>query len=247
MNDLYITVLAGGIGKRMKSQLPKVLHQVNNIPMIVRILYEVKQLNPVKIIIVVGQYKDIIKNTIDKYITDINFVYSIQNEPLGTGNAVLSTLNNLDNNFSTNLILNGDTPMLKYNTLKNIYNNFIKNKYDLQITAIQATDPIGCGRIILDNTNKFTKIIEEKDCNDEEKKINLINCGIYISKINLLKKLIPEIKNNNFQKEYYLTDLVELCIHNKNKIGLFIMNADQENEIININTKEQLDKLNQNI
>lgn len=242
---LFITILAGGLGKRMNSMLPKILHEVNNKPMLVKIIEEVVELNPEKIIIIVGQYKELIKSTLDKYI-DSNYIeYIIQEKPLGTGNAVYHSLDYLKSKCGINLILNGDTPLLKKNTICEIIENYKINNNKLQITAIELNNPTGNGRIILKN-NIFERIIEEKDCNDDEKKIKLINCGIYLAEIDILVNFIPLIKNNNAQKEYYLTDIVEIYKKNTgNQIGLYIMNKDKELEIININTKEQLDAVNQ--
>lgn len=242
-NNFYITILAGGLGKRMNSSLPKILHEVNGIPMIVKIINEVIKLNPFKILIIVGKYKDIIDETITKYININNIEYVIQETALGTGHAILCSLNHLDND-GINLIVNGDTPMLTYETLNDIKQFFVSNNYKLLITSINLKDPFGCGRIILNN-NIFEKIVEEKDSNLEQKKITLINCGMYIATNKILKKYIPLIKNENIQQEFYLTDIVEIykIITNKN-IGLYIMDSTKELEIININTKKQLDELN---
>lgn len=242
-NNTTIIILAGGLGKRMQSELPKVLHLVNNIPMIVKLLKEIQQLNPYKIIIVVGKFKDIINKTIKQYFDDINITYAIQDTPLGTGHAVLCTLNLLDDNTTT-LIMNGDNPMITSSTMKSALDNFINNKNDLQITTIRANNPTGSGRIIINN-GTFEKIVEEKDCSDEQKQLKLINCGIYVASSNILKKSIPKIENNNSQKEYYLTDIVEICKKSKKvSIGLYEIDSDKELEVININTKEQLDNLN---
>lgn len=242
-NHLYVTIMAGGLGKRMQSQLPKVLHKVSGIPMIVKILNEVKQLNPLKILIIVGQFKEIICETINNYIKIDNIEYVMQETPLGSGHAVLCSLNNLNEN-GFNLIVNGDNPMLTHKTLSEAIHNFKQNEFELQITAINAKNPIGCGRIILEN-DIFQKIIEEKDCDEEQKKINLINTGIYLASNIILKKYIPLIKNENKQNEYYLTDIVEIYKNNVEKIiGLFIIDSNKELEVININTKEQLEELN---
>ena len=241
--NTYITVMAGGLGKRMGSTIPKVLHLINDKPMLLMIIEQVRCFNPTKILIIVGQYRNIIEETLLKYTTleDVEFV----NQPiaLGTGNAVFCTLDYLKPN-SINLILNGDTPLLQYTTLKNIYDNFIQNKYNLQITAINLDDPYGNGRIIKDTNDVFLKIVEEKDCNENERKINLVNCGIYIANTDVLKQFIPLITNNNSQNEYYLTDLVELYKKNpENIIGLYELSNDKALEIYNVNTKEQLDQL----
>ena len=255
---LNVTLLAGGLGKRMQSSLPKILHKVNKISMLSRIiqqisLYELKFNHVINILIVVGKYKDIIKTTIEEELTNLKLYfilekiqYVMQDEPLGTGHAVLCTLPFL-NDRDVNLILNADTPMLSHETLENIINNFMSSKNILNITAIDATDPSGCGRIIMKD-GMFDNITEEKDCDETKRKINIINCGIYIGLNSTWKKYVPLIENFNSQKEYYLTDVVKLCNEDetlgKNKIGLFILDKKKEYEIVNINTKEQLDKLN---
>jgi len=243
MTKLIVTILAGGLGKRMESPLPKVLHKVDGIPMIIRLLEEVEKLNPLKIYVVVGQYRDIIEQTINQYIlNDLQINYIIQQIPMGTGHAVFCTLDQLEEN-SINLILNGDNPMLTKELLQELIFNFVVNQMAIQITAIKLNDPTGFGRIILNNNN-FEKIVEEKDCNDLQKQIQLINCGIYIVKSELLKKYIPQIRNNNAQYEYYLTDIVEVCKKNEVSIGLYILDSSQELYITGVNTKEQLDNLN---
>ncbi|QKF93975.1 N-acetylglucosamine-1-phosphate uridyltransferase [Fadolivirus algeromassiliense] len=244
MYNLVITILAGGLGKRMNSTLPKVLHPVNNIPMIIRILNEIKKLNPSKIIIVVGKFKDVIKSTIELYndLNNLNIEYALQDPPLGTGHAVLSTLHLLDVS-DLNLIVNGDNPLLQYDTLTTIINYFKSQTSKLQITAVNASNPTGSGRIIMEN-HVFQKIVEEKDCTEEQKEIKIVNCGIYLAYGDVLKKYIPLIKSNNAQKEYYLTDLVEIYKNDNNQISLYVLESNKELEVININTKDQLDSLN---
>jgi UDP-N-acetylglucosamine diphosphorylase/glucosamine-1-phosphate N-acetyltransferase len=241
MTNLVITILAGGRGKRMKSDLPKVLHLVANVPMIIRILKQILLLNPEKIIIVVGDFKDQIQETIEKYIelNTLNIQYALQEIPQGTGHAVLQTLDLLQDT-DINLIVNGDNPLLTCKTLKEILNSFNKG---LQITAIESPNPFGCGRIIVENAI-FQKIVEEKDCTNEERQINIINCGIYLANGNILKKYIPQIKNNNMSKEYYITDIVELYKNDNNIVSLHILDDSKDLEMVNINTKDELDRIN---
>jgi UDP-N-acetylglucosamine diphosphorylase/glucosamine-1-phosphate N-acetyltransferase len=244
---MYITILAAGIGSRMCSDLPKILHKINHKPMLLMIIEQARYLKPTKIFIVVGKFKDIIEQTLLKYISldDIEFI--IQESPLGTGHAILCTLPKLESN-TVNLILNGDTPLLQHTTLKQIYckfvDNLISNYMELQITAINLNDPTGNGRIVQNYQNKnniFQKIVEEKDCTDEERNIKLVNCGIYIVTTDVLKKYIPLISNNNNQKEYYLTDLVEIYKTQTNKnVGLCILDDSKYVEISNVNTRQQL-------
>lgn len=247
MDNLIVTIMAGGLGKRMQSQIPKVLHEVAGLPMLVRLLNQVNNLKPNKIIIVVGIYKEIITQTLSKYIDISNIIFANQDTPLGTGHAVLCTLHYLDidkDKDKINLILNGDNPMLSKETLQFIYDEYVKNNKKLQITAINLDNPTGNGRII-QNNNIFEKIVEEKDCSPEQRNIQLVNCGIYLADINMLNVYIPKIKNNNAQHEYYLTDIVELYKNGEHKpVGLCILDKDRSLEIINVNTKEQLDQLN---
>lgn len=243
MTNLNVIILAGGLGKRMKSDLPKVLHCVQGMPMIVRLLNQVVQLNPSKILIVVGKYKDIIQKTISQYIQNTNIEYVNQEPALGTGHAVLCVLPYLNNNSNT-LILNGDNPLLSKELLEDTIQHFNKNTFQLQISAIELDEPFGYGRIIVKD-NKFEQIIEEKDCNDLERQIKLINCGIYIAITILLKEIIPKITNQNAQNEYYLTDIVKIGKDYDANIGLYIMDKNREIELTGVNTKEQLDKLNE--
>lgn len=246
MNKLYITILAGGIGKRMYSDLPKVLHKIRGKAMIVRIIEQAILFSPDKILIIVGKFKDQIQLEIEKNITYDKIIYINQEEPLGTGDAVKSSLVYFTDDNTKNIILNGDVPLIRYQTIKEIYDYAIQKKSKLLVTGIESKNPTGCGRIILSNCNVFEEIIEEKDCNIKQKNIKLINCGIYVCESDVLLNFIPKINNNNAQKEYYLTDLIKLYknANSLNLVDLFILDANKENEIYNINTKEQLEIVN---
>lgn len=256
MNHLYITILAGGLGKRMNSSIPKVLHKVNNKPMIVYIIETSLKLNPKKIMIVVGCYKDIIKETIENYIHSNIIEYTLQETALGTGDAIKSTLSTLSKSASNvnNIILNGDVPMLKYKTIRDIYQFYLDSKSQLLITTIKLKNPFGFGRICFKHTNgvnknqfeqyQVNKIIEEKDCSLEEKLIDVVNCGIYITNKDTLLKCIPQITNNNAQKEYYITDIVHLCEGTK---LAYILPENKFDEIYNINTEDQLNYVNKTL
>lgn len=234
--------MAAGIGKRMQSNLPKILHKIKGESMIIRLLKQIIKLNPNKILIVVGINYNIIKNEIEKYIDNNNNIkYIFQKEPLGTGDAVKCTLSEFINDTITNIILNGDVPLLQYHTIKKIYDHYLEIKSNFLVTSINLENPIGNGRIIMNPDMGFKEIIEEKDCTKEQLQISLINCGIYICESNILVKFIPHIECNNVQKEYYLTDLVKIYKNLTNKkIDLYILESERKNEIYNINTIEQL-------
>lgn len=242
MDKLYITVLAGGMGKRMQSDTPKVLHLVKGKVMIVRLIKEIIKMDPVQILIVVGKFRDEIKNEIEKTINDNRITYVDQVNPLGTGDAVKSTLSyfNVSGKIH-NIILNGDVPMIEYITIKEIYDHYLKNNSKLLITSIHLKNPSGNGRIIIDKSNCFKEIIEEKDCAPEQRLLTLVNCGIYVCDSEVLTYCIPKITNNNASGEYYLTDIVKIYSEMLGqKIDLFILAPEKEMEIFNINTKEQL-------
>ena len=241
-DDSIIIIMAGGLGSRMNSDIPKVLHIINNKPIIVNIIDTCITLNPHKICIIVGKYYELIKNTIEEYyknnasnICD-NIKYIIQDEPLGTGHAILSCknfLNKLNINVNKCVILSGDVPLIQNSTINKLLNTY--EKANILITNIN--DPSGYGRIKYIN-NKFYKIIEEKDCSNEEKTITTINGGIYFFKIDTLLKYISKISNNNNQNEYYLTDIFEFMI--KDNIEIKTTFVDNILEITGINTQKQL-------
>lgn len=260
--QLCITILAGGNGTRMnnkisvKDYLPKVLHIVANEPMLVKLINACKKFNPEKIIIVVNpQTIDVIKETLRQYLSNkvcSNLLFTIQEVPQGTGHAVLKSLEFLSIcktlGARHNMILNGDTPCLKYLTLIDAYINFL-SKYkngtsNLQITSIYLDNPAANGRIV--NNNQTIRIVEYKDCTEEQKNIKQINAGIYIADIDLLLTCIPKINNKNKQGEYYLTDIVNLSNNHGYNTILYELDASKQLEIFNVNTRDDLNYINKN-
>jgi UDP-N-acetylglucosamine diphosphorylase/glucosamine-1-phosphate N-acetyltransferase len=241
--NLIVIIMAGGLGKRMNSDLPKVLHCVKGKPMLVRVIEQALLLHPNEILIVVGKYKNIIIDTLSKYINidthKIQFVY--QAEPLGTGHAIQccsTELSKYQYNSST-LILSGDVPLLQHDTLT----HFLDNNYDVNLMTTLLPNPTGYGRII-EHDNIFTKIVEEKDCSNEEKCVTKVNCGIYAINTGLLCKYITKLDNNNSQKEYYLTDVIELIKNNENiDVCTFNIPIHKQYQIMGVNTPEQLNEL----
>lgn len=238
-NDLNVIIMAGGLGKRMESTIPKVLHNILNKPMIVHVIEESIKLNPNKIIIVVGKYRAIIDKTIRDYIDLDNLPISFVNQPeaLGTGHAIQCCLNELKTDLcQRTLILSGDVPLLKFETMYEL----IQNTNKVKIMTTELENSTGYGRIIESNS-EFLKIKEEKDCLPEEKLIKKINCGIYSFNTEILCKYLPYLNNNNSQNEYYLTDIIEIIKTNENiKVDMFNIPKNKHHEIMGINTKEQL-------
>jgi UDP-N-acetylglucosamine diphosphorylase/glucosamine-1-phosphate N-acetyltransferase len=237
MDKLIVIIMAGGLGKRMNSDLPKVLHKIGNTPMLIRVLQQAFLLNPIKIFIVVGKYKKIIEDTIQKYYNLDLFTFVHQSESLGTGNAILCCKDYLYKYIDHKvLILSGDVPLLSSVMMKDIC--LVDD--NVVITVQCLDDPTGYGRIIVTDNN-FVSIKEDKDATDIEKKIKLVNCGVYIISTNYLIKYISQITNNNAQNEYYLTDIIELIKNNeKVNINMFIIPDEKKYQLLGVNTPDQL-------
>jgi UDP-N-acetylglucosamine diphosphorylase/glucosamine-1-phosphate N-acetyltransferase len=240
-SEFAAIIMAGGLGKRMNSTLPKVLHTISDEPMIVRIIKEVHLIHPKKIYIVVGIYKSIIQSTIESYIDlaaySIHFV--LQEQALGTGHAIQCCVNELST-YSDNtnvLILSGDVPLLKKETMCEL----LKKHNQVKMMVTHLEDPTGYGRILENIDIGSVKIIEEKDCSPEEKRISKVNCGIYAFEKSILCQYIVQLSNDNSQKEYYLTDIIKIIQENENiSIGLLEIPLENQYEILGVNNVEQL-------
>jgi UDP-N-acetylglucosamine diphosphorylase/glucosamine-1-phosphate N-acetyltransferase len=244
---MIVLIMAGGLGKRMNSTTPKVLHRVVTYPMIIHVIKTALFLNPEKIIIIVGQYKDIIDDVIESYLSGEEYSkieYANQKEALGTGNAIWSALGNLTNYIEHKvLILSGDVPLISCETLENLMD---ESQDKMLVTKLE--NPKSCGRIIFNDENtKIFQIIEEKECSEEQKANKYVNCGIYQISASNLFKFIPLIKNENNTGEYYLTDIVELMKTHDTPIGFHELSYDKQYEIRNVNTAQDLEKLNNDV
>ena len=234
--NFFIGILAAGKGTRMDSNIPKVLHNLENKALIDYVLDTAYELNPEKIFTVVGFKKELVIN----HINNPNIEYIEQKEQLGTGHAVLQLDNPLYGKNGHLLILYGDVPNIKHSTLSPIVDEHIKENADVTMITAILEDPTGYGRIIRDQSGNLIKIVEEKDCNKSEKAIKEINPGIYIFKISKLFKNLKKVKSNNESKEYYLTDVIEL-INNSGTVKT--KKIDNPKEIMGINTIKQLELL----
>lgn len=243
---MFVILLAAGKGSRMNSSLSKVLHTINEQPMILIIVLKLLSIKKIKkILIVVGKNKRQIVNLMKENlsINDFNMIeFVYQQEQLGTGHAVKVCEYYLSNYKEYNsLILFADLPLIKVDTLSEMINSFTSETSCL--LGICETDKVnGSGRIIIEN-GYIIDSIEERDCNEEQLQIKTINSGIYIIKNNLIVEYINKIKNNNSQKEYYLPDIMKILIANNYKITPFYIK--HISEILNVNTQNQLKEASQ--
>ena len=236
--------MAAGKGKRMKNpDKSKVMFELKGKPLIQYVIELSLKINSDKIIPIVGHQKQSVIDFIgEKFYKDISKIrFAHQDEQLGTGHAVMQTYEKLKDFKGNVLILSGDVPMLKYETVEKFLSFHNENKFRASLLSAIFDDPFGYGRIIRDSNGNFIDIREEKDSTDDEKKIKEINSGIYIIDNELLFEAIKTLKTDNAQGEYYLTDVFRYFREKGIRIGA--VPVDNNLEICGINTVEQLEEL----
>ncbi len=235
--DLAIIVLAAGLGKRMKSNLAKVLHKICDKPMIDYVLDTLSFFLPAKIVVVVGHQAE----EVTKLLKDRKVIVVLQKELLGTGDAVAQTEKVLSDFEGDILIVCGDTPLLKRNTLEGLIRTHQQSKATITILTATLDDPAGYGRIVVDAQGRVCKIIEDKDASQEEKAIKLANTGTYCFRAKKLFAALKKLSNDNKQGEFYLTDVIEILKKEGEKI--VALKVSEPIEVMGINTQEDLRKV----
>ena len=236
--QLVVAILAAGRGTRMKSDLPKVLHEVGGKPMLVHVIDLADRIGADRIISIIGHRRELVQEAIKN--TRSEFV--IQDPQLGTAHAVDQTRELVESLDGDMLVLSGDVPLLRQDTIESL----IKEHYEKNAGATLLTsifeDATGYGRIIRNSDGTLNRIVEHKDCNEDELKVQEINSGIYIFNINELMRAIKKVDNNNKQGEYYLPDTLPFIQREGFPVAL-VVSRDQ-NEIQGVNTVEQLNEIN---
>lgn len=231
---LNVVILAAGKGKRMMSSKPKVMHELGGIPMLERVVNTAKSLDPKNIFVVYGNGGSIVREDMDYLPVE----WVEQSEQLGTGHAVLQAIPNLDDKDKV-LVLYGDVPLISKETLEHLLKDTPYNGLGLMVTELE--DPTGFGRIIRNEVGNIVAIVEHKDANANQLKINEINTGILTTTAKHLKKWLPALKNENKQQEYYLTDIVALAVSRGVPVGGVLIR--QWEEVQGVNDRWQLAKL----
>ncbi len=234
-SKLYIVILAAGIGKRMQSSVPKVLHKLAGKPMLSHVLEAAQALQPDRVCVVIGHAGEQVKN----FFCADELIWVRQEPQLGTGHAVLQALPYLDKEGST-LILYGDVPLVQVETLNKLVQEGMAEKCAILTTELE--NPHGYGRIIRNkDTHAIERIVEQKDANKAQLSVNEINTGIMLVPNKYLLEWLPKLENNNVQKEYYLTDVIRMAVEEK----IPVVSAQPKNnwEILGVNSRAQMAEL----
>lgn len=240
---ISIIILAAGLGKRMCSALPKVMHPIGGKPMLAHLLATVRMLNPSSIYIVQNAVSpvlsDFFKSGLDQ---DIRWV--TQNQQLGTADAVKSVVPYLQADKKSDdekvLVLYGDTPLVSIELLNQFLSDLTKSKTQnnaMGFISAKLDNPYGFGRVIRNQLNQPVAIIEERDADESTRAIVEINSGILCVSFGTLKTLLPKLTNDNAQQEYYLTDLIQLAV--KQDITVTTTIAPISQEVMGVNTRIQ--------
>lgn len=229
-------VLAAGKGKRLGSeeaQLPKVMREACARPMLSYVLHALSFINPQDTVIVVGYMADKITQAFGNA-----YRYAEQAEQLGTGHAASCAMKALSGFDGTVLLCYGDMPLVGRETYEALIQEHLAQKNACTLLAGVADAARGYGRVVLDESGGFSRVVEERDCTPEEKEIKLLNAGIYLFDAKTLARALPKLQNQNAQGEYYVTDVPALFLADGLKVGVFKSRV--ENEILGVNTLEQL-------
>jgi bifunctional UDP-N-acetylglucosamine pyrophosphorylase/glucosamine-1-phosphate N-acetyltransferase len=218
----------------MKSVTPKVLHPILGIPLISYVLQTVGSLHPKEVYVVVGYESELIKKGFDG--KSIKFVN--QQQQLGTGHAVIASRNFFKNYNGDILILNGDCPLIKSNTLKSFLKEHTRKNCSVSILTGVIENPKGYGRVIRNEDNSVVRVVEQRDCSQNQKRIKEINSGVYLVKSEFLWNALSKLNSKNAQKELYLPDIIDIAHRNKAKIG--VKKLQNANEILGVNNRKEL-------
>jgi bifunctional UDP-N-acetylglucosamine pyrophosphorylase/glucosamine-1-phosphate N-acetyltransferase len=228
---VVVAILAAGKGTRMKSNLPKVLHSLGGKSLVERVIESAEPLSPSRKLVIVGYQSQEVKTAIDS-IHGVEFVE--QTVQLGTGHAIQQLLPYLQDYTGDLLILNGDVPLLRTETLKALLQTHQENHNSCTILTAQLANPQGYGRVFRNSEGIVQKIIEDKDCTSIQRENDRVNAGIYCFRWPDLAKMLPHLQANNAQKEYYLTDAVT-------QVGkVMAVDVQDYQEILGINDRLQL-------
>jgi bifunctional UDP-N-acetylglucosamine pyrophosphorylase / glucosamine-1-phosphate N-acetyltransferase len=236
--SIDILILAAGLGTRMRSNKAKVLHELDGKPLIAHVCRTAAALAPEKIYVVVGHQAEEVKNAVGRELGEEQTGFALQKEQLGTGDAVDAAREFLQDKDSMLVILSGDVPIIRAETLASLIQQHRSQKAACTILTVELKDPTGYGRVIRDENKNFSHIAEQKDGSPEELKAREINSGIYCFNTRLLYQMLSEITPSSMTGEYYLTGVPALLRKNGGTVSLYLHH--DAREVSGINNRAEL-------
>lgn len=236
---LSTIILAAGQGKRMQSELPKVLHLLCGKTLLSYVVATAKAADSQDIVVIVGHQGGAVREAF----RDQGLTFIDQGKLLGTGHAVLQARKKFEHYTGVILILCGDVPLLQPATVRSLFAKHSAENNEVTVLTTHLTHPAGYGRIITGTEGQVLRIVEERDATVAEKKINEINTGIYCVNSKFIFESLLLIKNNNAQQEYYLTDII--AIAREQGYGVGRLKAADHREVMGINTLTELELAHQ--
>ncbi len=231
--SLQVIILAAGKGSRMRSALPKVLQPLSGKPLLAHVVSAAEQLGNAAVTVVVGHEAEMVQSVMAK---DFSLNYVAQTEQLGTGHAVRQA-NEVYGDDDVVLVLYGDVPLIQTATLNDLL-GLVTDEHPLSVLTITLEDSSGYGRIIRDAHHQVSCIVEEKDATPEQKQVKEVNTGIMAVQGRYLRKWLGELSCQNAQEEYYLTDIISMCVAEGK--GVATTEPSSEIEVLGVNDKRQL-------
>lgn len=237
VQSLDVLILAAGLGTRMKSARAKVLHELGGLPLITYVCRAAKSLEPAKIYVIVGHQAAEVRKAVENEVGDCaEFV--TQKAQRGTGDAVIAARQHLENSDSVVLVLSGDVPLIRAESLKAFIGKHKSSRAACSVLSVRLENPTGYGRIVRDGAGKFVRIVEQKDASPVEQQIKEINAGIYCFAAPKLFAALERVKPANKQGEYYLTDVPQILLSDGEEVNVYLHG--DAREVSGINTRAEL-------
>ncbi|MFC2150006.1 sugar phosphate nucleotidyltransferase [Calditrichota bacterium] len=235
--ELTTIIMAGGKGKRMKSDLPKVLHTLNGKPLVQHVIELSRKVGSTRILLVVGHKRELVIEAT----RDLDVEWAIQEQQLGTGDAIKSCKEQLRGFSGDVLVLSGDVPLLKEQTINEAAALHKERQAAATVLTFMPDEVTGYGRIIRDENDDVIKVVEEKDASKKEKLVGEANGGIYLFKSEALFEALDRLSNDNASGEYYLTDTIGFFVNDNLRVAGYVV-ADPL-ELSGVNSRKQLDEM----
>lgn len=230
-----VIILAAGMGKRMKSDKAKVLHEIAGRPMIDYVVDVAADVAGSNIIVVVGHQAEQVREAVGRF-HQVRF--ALQSEQMGTGHAVACAMPEVPDAVDSVVVLCGDVPLIRSATVRQMVADHRARQRDVTVLAVRVPDPTGYGRVIMDAHGRLSAIVEQADANEAQAKIDVVNTGFYVIEKSFLDFALPQLDCDNAQNEIYLTDIISVGRRHQYNIG--VMMGSDPDEILGVNSQAEL-------